>query len=267
MAVQADIITSVRRRVRDLELPQTYVDAYYIDAIDFALKKLNFDFANDPEWMLATVPTRYEFLLIKLATIEMCYVRGGEVIDSDSGAGIASISVPNLSVSEGKDDSDESKFWLDLADKLQKEYDGELKSAGGGPDGSLGKELASSHVVMRTGYRTGRRVPLDIHRPITAPVPTLTQLALSVLVTWTPVRDLHFYAYEVYRVIGDGSRPVSVKDPLTTERLAQITDIHEDRYEDGDASMAVDDVNSYVICVYDKNGLRSQSVAVEITIA
>lgn len=195
-----------------------YPDQQYQDAISFALSKLNYDFAPDTAWTITTLPSTHEFLLIKLATIEMCYIRASEATDPDvdeTEDKISSVAVPDLSVSSAQRSGDYGPlYWQKLADTLQDEYDGELKAH------KIAAPIAVTVGTMtRSSARRGRAlVDSRMDRgvaPTGPPTPTYAAGVLSF--TWPPVYDTHFAAY-ILSVRADGG---------AWEELVEIYDNHE----------------------------------------
>jgi len=205
MTTRVELITAVRRRVGDpvavAPAVETYADTYFVQALEFAVQKLNFDFGTT-----YSVPTAapdppnddqdfngHLFLIQKLATIEMCYIRATE---SPAGgtAQLQSLTVPNLTVSTTAKAA--SDVWFSLAEKLQKEYDGELESDmdGGDADGTI-SETTTSRQSLRTG---GERTYEEATEP-DARVVAVAVVTTTATVSWDIFASIYFGAYEVWR--------------------------------------------------------------------
>lgn len=207
MTTRVELIEAVRRRVGDpVTVPpgtETYVDAYYVQALEFAVQKLNFDFgtaytmpgvAPDTE-VFITDSINHLFLIHKLATIEMCWVRA-TAAPAGGIAQLQSITVPNLTVATTAKAA--SDVWFALADKLQEEYDGEKDDDddGGEPDGTI-SEASMYRQSLRTG---GARTYEEAVAP-TARVATATVVATTVTVAWNVYASIYFNVYEVWRSV------------------------------------------------------------------
>jgi len=210
VATRAQVIDKVRRRVFDFDPPIVITDVYYEDALDFALGKLCLDlgltFANVP-----AVTDQYLFLLIKLATIEICFVRASNVANAtEAGEGLpadlTSITVPDLTVmgtSAGVQSNQGSAFWMKLANELQSEYDGEAQTAGPGTFGGI--EVGHLHRQSLTIGGIARRL-IDPGPPVTSVVATV--VGSDVTFDWSILYYDYFSRYEVIR-----STLVTMVDP------------------------------------------------------
>lgn len=220
MATDAQVIAQVRRIVSDFTEPQRYGKEFYADAIAFALQKLSFDFGVD-YFDIPSVPYSRVFLLVKLAAIQLCYIRaasGAEKEDGEAVEGtITTIAVPDLSVSEASEASDESgpAFWMKLARELQDEYDGEVGDNKAGQNQGGTVEQGYTHRISLTtgGYRKRK---LDPGLPATAVGVMIS--GNDVLVSWSKVFREDFSSYDVYR-----SASVTFS---AEQRVALITDNH-----------------------------------------
>ena len=221
MATEVEYIMVIRRRVLDAVLDYTYSDAYYQDALSFALHKLNHDWGQSFTNVSEVTEDPYYFLLVKLATIEMCYVRAAETVASGS-APIKEVEVPNLTVIKGINE----KSWLDTAKRLQKEYDDELNRGVVSTDGA--PEQMS---MVRTSLRTGGMKPYVLARHLTAPTIASSVDGSDVTISWSAVYDREFHSYEIWRgtdaTLTDGTKVQTVSDnhdeEWTDEGLASDT--------------------------------------------
>lgn len=211
MAPPVDIATdseilAVRYRVRDAQAPYKFDPEAYCLAFEFALQKLSYDLSA--MYIRTTdVPYERKFLAIKLAIIEMCYIRAAAASDvsasaTDAGgdAGdITMITVPGLQVQEGAEGTG-SEAWLALAERLQDEYDTEIGAGEVPPDLDQLPEVQQG-VMFTTTLRNGARRPYALDSALSAPANFAGVVDGSdVVLTWDPVKDMHFAWYEIYRV-------------------------------------------------------------------
>ena len=207
MAEELDIIRRVRRRVADLKPPVRYAEEYYQDALLFALEKLSFDFGESYP-AVPDVPPARVFLLVKLASIEMCFVRAAEGAEGESGeAGgtteFTSITVPDLSVSGSAsgdgDDASGPGFWMALAKALQDEYDGEV---GDEKAGQVQGGEVTNHVAHRISLRHGGRANRHLDDGLPATSLTAAVDGTSVTLTWGRILRTDLKYYEIQRSSG-----------------------------------------------------------------
>jgi len=199
MATLDEVRNKVRRKVFDYDAPQILIDEYYNDAIEFALGKLNNDF-NETYADVPSVSTNHLFLLVKLAAIEVCFLRAARLANADDageGTGdITSISVPDLTVSEDGEGEAESgaAFWMEYANTLQEEYDGEVANSGPGVMG----DIAQGHIHIQSLTNGGiARRKLDPGPDSIAA--SVTVIGSDVLVEWPIAYYDYFQRYEVTR--------------------------------------------------------------------
>jgi hypothetical protein len=256
VATLEQVIDSVRRKVSDYEMPRKFDSSYYESAVKFALSKLSHDY--DEVYLAASdVPYGREFLLIKLATIEMCYTRAQSAESSDSDddddlKSVASIAVPDLAVTKSTDSpEDTADRWLRIAADLQAEYDGELRSDGGS---SLvaGVEVQT---VNRKSMKNGGLASRKLDQGLPAVAVSATVAGQSVNLTWTKLFSDLFLQYEVYR-----ATTVTFDEE---ERVTAIGDNHTVEYTD-----IVPGVGTYYYRVYtvNPNGIKtpSNSLLIEV---
>lgn len=254
MATEAQIIEKVRRAVADYKEPVFFEKSFYQDAVEFALSKLNHDFgatyATVPD-----VPTNKVFLLLKLATIQMAFARAAQIMDSEndpsntSVGGISQIQVPDLLIS-GADDSDarSAMTWLDLANRLQAEYDGELEHSGGSSQAAE-LQLATIHKVsLHHGGFINRKMDPGLAAVSVAATVSGTTVSLE----WDTLYANDFMQYEVYR--GTAS------DMSDEERIATIGDNHDTDYEDEELATGT---YYYRVKTVNYNELKTNSNIVE----
>ncbi len=248
MATLTEVISKVRRRIADYKTERLYSDEYYTDAVEFALSKLSHDFAatyTDAE----NVPEPRVFLMVKLATIEMCYVRAAGYADMEdldtSGGPIDLVKVPDLEIeTDNASVEDPSASWLNLAQKLQEEYDGEIKHVGGTSNAAE----TQSGTVKRISLSTGGYRKYKLDQGLTAAIVSVVVAGDAVVLSWSALYEETFAAYEVYR----GTSLTM----LNEERLSVIADNHTVEYaEEGLASATY----YYRIKTVNMNGIKTNS--------
>lgn len=226
MATQREIISKVRRRVADYGEDAKYEDEFYADAIDFGLGKLSHDF-DVTYTSTEDVPSHRLFLLIKLATIEMCYIRVAGLVDEDGDetdpgdASFHSIKVPDLEVEGDAASADEAaETWLKLANKLQIEYDAELEHVGGSSNAA---EIQTGY-LKRISLSSGgyRKYALD-EGPSAVTVSAVVTGG-DVALSWSTWYDETFGAYEVWRDTDSAME--------NEERIAYFADNHDVTFTD-----------------------------------
>ena len=262
MATRDEIVKKVRRAVADFKEPVKYEKEYYGDAIDFALQKLSFDLALDtPYTTVPLVPFQHEFLLLKLATIQMCYVRAGERTDSGEGSSsnsdgagddFSSITVPDLSITKKSVSSDEqAERWIDLAVKLQEEYDGEIEHIGGE---SLAAEVQVGH-LKKVSLATGGFIKRVLDEGPPARTLNSTVNGASVLLQWNVWYHETFNSYRLYRATDSG-----FSDSV---QLRAFSDNHDEEYTDSGLDPGT---YFYKIVTVNRNDLKTDSNVQEVTI-
>jgi len=203
-----------------------YADATYVRAVEFALSKLQFDFQPATPWTIETMPVEYEFLLQKLATIEVCYVRASESTDPSEGSDVGDVSqltVPDLSVlSQQRGDLYGPSYWYRLAETLQREYDGE--TANRGPGKQRG-EVTSHPLMRKDNLHDGRISDRRLDRGVApAGSPTVTYVAGVITVTWPTTYSDHFYRYIIeWKAPGSGTWTVLVNETDNHVTESEIT--------------------------------------------
>ena len=256
MATLTTLIASVRRRAADVSAPQTYANDVYYDALEFALGKLNLDWGltytlpaySDPLLPDTVDVGNYQFLLIKLATIEMAYIRAGETPTGESES-YQTITVPDLNVQfMGKAPSD---VWLSLAQKLQNEYDGELASGSSGTAGAI-----ATASFTRRSTRTGGVQPYQLSTLLTAVTPTTSVSGSTVTISWTEVKSVYFSSYEIYRD--------TLADMSTRAKITTIADNHTESYDDENLSA---DTYYYQVVLVDMDARESTSTTVSAVVS
>jgi hypothetical protein len=249
VATLEQVIDMVRRKVSDYEMPRIFDSTYYESAIKFALSKLSHDY-GESYLVVSDVPYSKEFLLVKLATIEMCYTRAqsAKTLDSDDDDdidAIASIAVPDLAVTQSTDSPEDiAGRWLRIAADLQAEYDGELSNDGGSSLVAGIEFQAINRKSMKNGGLASRK--LDTGLPAVAVSATVA--GQSVNLTWTKLFSDLFLQYEVYR-----ATTVMFNDE---ERVATIADNHTVVYTDTAPGLGV---YYYRVYTVNPNGIKTPS--------
>jgi hypothetical protein len=229
VATEQQIIDKVRRRVADYTEDRKYDDVWYQDAIEHGIQKLNFDF-DETYATVPDVPSNRTFLLVKLATIEMCWMRGSEGAVGDSDienvdTQFTSVAVPDLSVTDNNAESSRGpSYWMKLADKLQAEYDEEVGSKAGQNTGGLVEVGITRKISLTHGGFIKRK--LDPGLP--AVTITATVDGSDVLIEWSLLQREDFLHYEVVR----DSDPTFKTEVV----IKQEQDIHVTEYTDEDVN-------------------------------
>lgn len=252
MTTLSEVIQRVRLRVADHRAPRDYEDTYYEKAVEFALAKLNYDFQT-AYTDVPGIPINFVFLLIKLATIEMCQVRAAEYADSDrSGIGdISGVVVPDLEITKSTTASDSGPgFWLKLADKLQAEYDGELSNR----DSENLPEVQVSH-IRRVSLTTGGFASYRFDEGLSAVTILASKSGTTVTVAWDPIYSDVFSSYDVYRGL--------TSDMSDEELISSILDNHDCIYSD--EALSIGD-HYYRVKVVNMNDIESSSNIEKVTI-
>ena len=286
MAASQGTIDRLRVRIRDVQsdgagtaVPDeparvaqdvTYKDNVYEQTVVFALEKLSYDFSPDVDYTEDTqVPYSRKFLLVKLATIELCYIRAGDV-EVSAGGDITSITVPDLSVAEGS--SSAGGYWLELASTLQSEYDGEVGSIAEGtaPGSSDAMPEVEVGTMFRRSLRTGRRTPYDLDTALAAPssfAGSWDVPSSRVILTWGTVLDEYFAYYEVYR---SADLADLTPYPNASTRIEVIPDAHGKWYEGIVEPHTFDTPGSgtwyYLMATVNSNTLRGLTSVVTVVV-
>jgi len=258
VATLSQIIDKVRRRVADFGEDRLFEDGYYEDAIDFALQKLNTDFGTTYA-AVTDVPANKVFLIVKLATIEMCHMRASQSLeDEESGSSgdapdFTRVQVPDLHVEYPVSASESTAdVWLKLARDLQDEYDGEIKQQGGQ---AIVAEIQTG-IVKKISLTTGgwkRRVLDDGPDAV---VLSEDVDGNNVDLAWTPLYDETFSRYDIYR----GALAAMFDEVLITS----IVDNHTVEYTDEDLVVGT---YYYRLKTVDRNELSANSNIVSSTVS
>ena len=258
MADMSTMIRRVRARVHDNvgydEGRPLYVDSIYNDSIESGIGRINLDL--DSSYSVSLLPVKYEYLLELRATINMCYVRGGEGASGDvedfPNVPDSIVTVPQMTVQRQQMALEGPKYWLKLAEKLDAEY---LNALARLVDrGDEGAEV-QQYVMSRTSLRTGRRMPYMYDTAITAPDFGASQDLGLVSLSWGMVRDEYFRIYEVER---------SASSDFSTSRVIYTSsDNHDTVYSDQPGA----GVWYYRLKVINSNDLKSYSGVATVTVA
>jgi hypothetical protein len=230
VATLEQYILRVRRKVADANTVELYSDPYYEDALRFALSKLNSDFQTSYVGV-ENVPADKEFLLEKLATIEMCYVRAVEdearrddAEEDDSLGDIASVAAPDISITKtSTSDKQSSDVWLSLAAKLQSEYDGELVQDTEREGGGEVRVLVANRRSIKTGGLANRAIDPGLPAVSLAAVVAGRSVALS----WGILYSDLFLCYEVCRAADAAFANEECVASIYDNQVHEYTDVVE----------------------------------------
>jgi len=228
-----DEMMAVRFQVRDFTAPYKFEPIAYCLAFEFALQKLTYDFkVTSPGYIRTTdVPYERKFLALKLTTIQMCQVRASAAADlgttaddvAGDGGDITMVTVPGLQIQEGAEKTG-AAHWLDLAERLQDEYDDEIGVGDSPPPTDTLPEVQQSQMFTTT-LRNGARRPYALDSALAAPVSFAGMVSGSdVVLTWDAVKDMHFAWYEIYRVTDPDT--LDTDSVTLTERIKIINNPH-----------------------------------------
>ena len=106
MAVLADLVLKIRRRVHDADLTSDerphYKDIYYEEALDRGLSRLNLNLGTS--YSIPTLIAKYEYAKVKGVWLPK------KVERIDPLSGVDKIPIENLKVNEGIEDSEFSRW-------------------------------------------------------------------------------------------------------------------------------------------------------------
>lgn len=255
MATEQEYKDRVRRIVSDFKEPRKYEDEYYLDALRFALSKLSFDF-DEVYSTFISVPPEREFLLVKVAAIQMAQIRAADALKEDSsdssdggGGGFSELEVPDLRIeAQDQSASDAAETWLKLARDLQDEYDSEIDSDSGNKPVEMGYLNAFSY---RTGGLANRR--LDQGLPAVVLGATVTGNLVSL--AWSTLYHPEFVRYDIRRSTDNFS---SVDD-----LIGYITDNHEVTFNDDEVPVGT---YQYKVMTVNPNEIEVSSNVLEVTV-
>lgn len=230
MADINSIVRRVRSRVHDVVSPDTrqdgrplYLDSYYFDSIESSIGRLNLDL--DSSYTVASLPVKYEYLLELRATINMCYVRGGEGasgdVDDFPNVPESIVTVPQLSVQRQQMPLDGPKYWLKMAEKLDMEYQSALSRLQ--DRGDEGPEI-QQYTMSRLSLRTGRRMPYVYDKPIQVPDFSVALDNGRVLLQWGIVYDEYFRLYEIERSLNSDFSTSSIIFTTSDNQVSRYID-------------------------------------------
>lgn len=200
MADLATVTMSIRRRLHDsTDGSPLYADVFYTDALNRALGRLNLDL--NTTYLITTLPSKFDYLLEKRGTIEMCYVRAGEGASSDvsdqAALPVQALTVPNLTIAQVAGQMEGPSYWKKLAQLLESEYAQAMNSIE--MTEGVASQAIQQGVISRMSLRTGRRTQYVYDTALEATTASVSVSGSAVTVTWAPVYDLHFGFYEIQR--------------------------------------------------------------------
>ncbi len=243
--IRARVHDNVSHDVRQDGRP-LYLDHYYVSSIDSALGRMNLDL--DSSYSVASLPSKYEYLVEIRGTINMCYTRGAEGASGDvedfPDVPDQIVNVPQLTVQRQQMPLDGPKYWLRLAEKLESEYLTALQRLQ--DRGEEGAEI-QQYTMSRRSLRTGRRMPYVYDKAIKPPSLAVSVSGLNVLCTWDVVYDEYFNYYELQRS--------TTLEFSTTQSIYSSSDNHHNRYTDKPSAGQW----YYRVAVYNSNNLVSYS--------
>jgi hypothetical protein len=260
MAVIADLISRVRRRVHDSgRTPPLYADVYYEESLDRGIRRINLDLGTT--YTIASLPDRLAYMLSLRGTIEMCYIRGAEGATSDvadlPSSQYAEVTVPNLAVVKSSTTTQGPEYWLKLAQLLEDEYERLLETEEE-EEPEPGIERRGDLELgfrQRRSLRTGRMSIYNMDQPLPAREIAIALEGTTVVITWNVLyhHDLVYYLIE---------RSINA-DMSDSEEVGRINDNH--------TVTSSDDPGSgewfYRVVVVNANNLRTDSQIVSVTVA
>lgn len=196
MTSRADFITRARRFIRDSDSPYDYEDdEEYADAIEAGLERVNFDLSTS----YSDVPdvVSGHFILFRLqAFAYLCTIRAAAQAGGEESGSVSTITVPDLSISEGASSSESS--WSSLHDDLLDQYDDLLASMGGSAGGSDDGSSIQQGVMVRRDRMTGAIRDSRLAEPVSHSLGVGYSVdGTEITLTWTPFRDVDFKRYEI----------------------------------------------------------------------
>ena len=256
MATETQFIDRVRRKIGDFIEPRVFDKGFYTDALAFGLSKLSFDF-DESYTTVESVPLEKEFLLVKLATIEMLFLMASKILekgqtDSADGLDVTTLKVPDLEIATpNENSSDISEAYLSLAKALQKEYDGELKQVGGTATAAQIQTGYLNAFSLRNGGLANRR--LDPGLPAVTLGATVAGNVVSL--SWSKLYHPDFVSYEIHRS-DDG---FDTSDSV----IGTVYDNHVSEFVDSGLSLGT---YSYRVFTTNPNCIKIPSNTLEITV-
>lgn len=275
MAIRAKLIGRLRRKMGDWKDPncatdttvEVYADAYYEDALDDALARLDADTAST--YSIATLPASWEWALLLIAQIELIKVR---IIDSaesngaPAGSGepgqLQRIQVPGYEAwfhtPRGATGSD----WVKLLKQLQDEYQKWLDDNGLLDQVENDLPVATCYTMQREEARRGRAWRnFTTDKGITPPSDLVaTEDVDGIVLTWTQTYHPQFRCYAIDRRTSD----IDWYDDNVV-LLDYIYDNHIERYVDD--TLTGPDTYVYRIRVINKNSISTVDGEAEIIVA
>jgi len=258
VATEAYVIEQVRRKVADFKEPRTYEKSFYSDAVTLALGQFNTDYGETYS-SITEVPTNQVYLVVLLASIDMCYIRASEAFDSDesddgsANLDISQLSVPDLSISAPAESIKKGGVnWIELAQQYQNKYDVALENSGG----QSNTATIQVGVLRRVSKTHGGYANRKLDPGPTAVTAYASVSGSTVTISWNVLLVNDFGSYEVYRD--------TQSDMSTEERITVIVDNHIDEYDD---EIEIAGTYYYRVKTVNPNQLEAESNIVSAVVA
>lgn len=259
----ADTINKVRRKVSDYyagdALQQKYTDDYYEDAIEFGLGRLNGDL--ETSYSINTVPSKYEWVVVLLASIEMCNTRAFEESSNTDTGAVKRLEVEGYESEFYEKLKISAKDWLKLAEDMEKRYQDWLQN-NITEDLEDAPEFATVNMHIPSLRKGGAFLDYVQDRGIPAPTLTITLNAGATYPTlsWSAVYDSQFATYAIRRIEASGDWETATD---VTE-VVSIPDNHTESYKDRKFEQLASGDYVYRLVVINLNGIEKYSEA-EVT--
>lgn len=262
MAVEADIINKIRRKVFDYSAPQVYDDTWYQDALDFAFSRLNFDL--NTSYDMSSLPARYEWAIVLLGAIEMCGIRA---LENYTTADSETATVGNVRRVEV--DGLETEFFdggaINWGSHCQKMWDMYLS---GIEDNT--EDTATTTVGVATAVREDLRnnrgwknPTMDSGIDASTLLPAISNTSDGVLITWENIYSTQFASYVVERKLSSGdwyeTDDVTKLTTITNHRTARFIDTNSLDLDAGDYT--------YRVGIKNRNRIVNYSEDLDITLS
>lgn len=266
MAILAKMTARLRRKVGDWRNPEdpdaeyVYAEAYYEDAVNDALCRFLGD--TNLSYTLATLPAKYEWIVLLLGQIEVLTLLILDSQDATSGESLGNVQrvqVPDLETWFHTPRGATGGDWVKLRRDLEETYQDWLKD--NGFDREVDNDLPEivSYTVQRENLRRGRAWSHpELDRGLAAV--TGFEPAISdtgVFLTWEPIYHTQFKYYQIQR------RLVSQEWEDATI-VANLYDNH--RYEYTDTTSLSAGTYVYRVLTVNKNGLKTPCTEGEVEV-
>jgi len=206
MALQDVIIERIRYKVGDIDTPYTYSDETYVNVGVFpALSRINFDFSQS--YTLATLPVKFEFLVVLLGAAEMVkrtVLDMGRDAESGSLAARVVVRVPDLDYESGAGNFADIMYRMrQIAHQWVGEYEDIVDRLNAVPD--VDYYSGKTRQVFLRSKKTGGLRPRTMDSGIDAPLDFVGVVGSGVInFEWPVVLDTEFKAYNIYASTSPG---------------------------------------------------------------